>query len=211
MNGAVKRRVGTVIVIAGVLCIAVAAALLIGNELDDKRAGEYSAGVVSRLKEEQAAADASHSDPATESAQPQRPYELDPSVEMPVTVIDGDEYIGTVAIPTIDLELPVMSELNYDDLKKSPCRYSGSVYQDDMVIAAHNYRSQFGSIHSLATGDTVIFTDTDGNEFLYSVTVVDILQPYSVPEMKQGDWDLTLFTCTRGGEYRVTVRCAREV
>ena len=27
--------------------------------------------------------------------------------------------------------------------------------------------------------------------------------------MEEGDWDLTLFTCTIGGKTRITVRCAR--
>ena len=31
--------------------------------------------------------------------------------------------------------------------------------------------------------------------------------PTSVQEMTDGDWDLTLFTCTVGGKSRVTVRC----
>lgn len=31
----------------------------------------------------------------------------------------------------------------------------------------------------------------------------------AVEEMESGDWDLSLFTCTLGGSYRVTVRCER--
>lgn len=29
--------------------------------------------------------------------------------------------------------------------------------------------------------------------------------------MKEGDWDLTLFTCTFGGQQRFTVRCSMNV
>jgi len=38
---------------------------------------------------------------------------------------------------------------------------------------------------------------------------VETLQPTAVEEMCSGDWDLTLFTCTLGGKFRVTVRCDR--
>jgi sortase A len=30
-----------------------------------------------------------------------------------------------------------------------------------------------------------------------------------VTDMQSGDWDFTLFTCTKGGAQRVTVRCSR--
>ena len=56
----------------------------------------------------------------------------------------------------------------------------------------------------------MIFTDTDGNIFNYTVSELEQLNPTDVREMISGDWDLTLFTCTLGGQYRVTVRCVRD-
>jgi sortase A len=76
-----------------------------------------------------------------------------------------------------------------------------------MVIAAHNYESHFGLIKTLSIGDEVIFTDVDNNVFNYTVSDVTQLGPYDSDIMTTGDWDLTLFTCTIGGSYRVTVRC----
>ena len=55
----------------------------------------------------------------------------------------------------------------------------------------------------------MVFTDMDGNEFVYSVLEIETLTPYSVQQMTTGDWDLTLFTCTIGGTSRVTVRCEK--
>ena len=37
----------------------------------------------------------------------------------------------------------------------------------------------------------------------------ETLNPTDVAGMEAGDWDLTLFTCTVGGQSRVTVRFAR--
>ena len=79
-----------------------------------------------------------------------------------------------------------------------------------MVIAAHNYRSHFGRLKDLPQGEEVIFTDMDGNVFRYRTAEMEILSPFAVEEMTSGDWDMTLFTCTVGGQSRVTVRCVLE-
>jgi len=49
----------------------------------------------------------------------------------------------------------------------------------------------------------------DGNVFAYKVVETETLSPFSIEEMTTGDWDLTLFTCTVGGQNRVAVRCER--
>ena len=53
------------------------------------------------------------------------------------------------------------------------------------------------------------FTDAVGNRFEYRVVLTETLMPNDVEEMKSGEFDLSLFTCTVGGSYRVTVRCDR--
>lgn len=135
--------------------------------------------------------------------------EDDTEEEMTTTVIDGYEYIGYLSIPSLDLELPVMSSWSYSNLRISPCRYSGSLLTDDLVICAHNYARHFGKIKNLSVGDEVCFTDMDGNEILYEVAEVTTLAPTAVEEMTNSGYDLTLYTCTYGGKSRVTVRCNR--
>jgi sortase A len=137
-------------------------------------------------------------------------FTLVPDMEMPVILKDGHEYIGILEIPSLNLELPIMSEWNYPNLKIAPCRYSGSAYQSNMVIAAHNYQSHFGRLRELNIGDAVTFTDVDGNQFHYTVADLEVLQPNAIDEMVNSDWDLTLFTCTIGGKTRVTVRCESQ-
>ena len=136
-------------------------------------------------------------------------YVLDPTREMPVRSIDGEDYIGMLEIPALDRTLPVISEWSYPRLKIAPCRYAGSAYLGNLIIAAHNYRSHFRNLKKLNEGDIVRFTDMDGNVFSYEVTLLEILQPNEADAMESGDWDLTLFTCTVGGKSRVTVRCKR--
>lgn len=136
-------------------------------------------------------------------------YLLDPNMDMPVKTVDGQKYIGVLKIPALSLTLPVLSDWSYGKFKVAPCRYYGSVYGDNMVIAAHNYRRHFGKLKTLKPGSSVSFTDVDGNEFEYEVTEVQILKPQDVEEMTESNADLTLFTCTVGGRTRVTVRCER--
>ena len=134
-------------------------------------------------------------------------YQLDPQREMTVKIVNGKPYIGILSVPVLGLELPVIQEWNYPNLRVAPCRYVGSVYTNDLVLAAHNYISHFGNLKRLHPGDIVTFTDVEGNKFHYEVEVLETLESTAVEEMTSGIWDLSLFTCTVGGQQRVTVRC----
>ena len=134
-------------------------------------------------------------------------YVLNPEMAMPEETIDGRNYIGVLDIPALGLSFPIISEWSYDALQIVPCRYSGSAYLDNLVIAGHNYRSHFASLSQLQPGDTVTFTDMDGNVFSYEVSSLETLSPYAISDMTSGDWDLTLFTCTVGGQSRLAIRC----
>lgn len=133
---------------------------------------------------------------------------LDPAAfEMKEVEINGHMYIGYLSLPTLELELPIMSGWDYDKLQIAPCRYYGSVLGQDLVLMAHNYEKHFGTIAQLNVGDPVSFIDMDGIVTNYEVIAHDILDPAAVEEMTSGDFDLTLFTCTYGGASRVTVYC----
>ena len=143
-----------------------------------------------------------------DTEQPEIPdYLIDPNMEMPTVEENGYLYIGVLSIPKLELMLPVMDSWSYPQLKLAPCRYAGSAYLNNMVIAAHNYDSHFGRLNTLEQGDTIIFTDIANNQFHYTVAELDTLQPTAVEEMKSSGWDLSLFTCIPSGLARTTVRC----
>ena len=123
--------------------------------------------------------------------------------------IDGVEYIGTLTIPALGLELPIVSAWSDALLDLAPCRYTGSAYLGDLIIAGHNYRRHFGPLGRIAPGDRVTFTDVDGNVFAYNVAEIQILKPTAIEDMLSEEWDLSLFTCTLGGQTRLTVRCEK--
>lgn len=49
---------------------------------------------------------------------------------------------------------------------------------------------------------------SDANVSTYAVVEVEVLDKTALEEMEAGDWALTLFTCTYGGQTRLTVGCA---
>lgn len=130
--------------------------------------------------------------------------------EEPTVEIDGLSYVGTISIPAIDRELPVLTQWNAADAQKAPCRYTGSVLTDDLIIAGHNYTSHFGRLDRLKPGDEVIFTNAAGIAYRYQVADQEIIRGTDTDAMQAGEWPLTLFTCNYDGTMRITVRCVHE-
>lgn len=190
-----RNRAGITCMISGAMLVLAALSLFLWNRWDDGRAGravsEVLPKIVAHIEEWQTG-----------------PGYYDPVMEE--VTVDEYDYIGYLAIPGLGLELPVMSEWDYLRLKIAPCRYTGSAVTNDLVIAAHNYESHFGRLSELSAGDEVLFIGADGALYFYEVVLVEILEPTAVEEMTSGDHDLTLFTCTYGGQSRVTVRCERK-
>lgn len=207
------RKKGTGLMVCGLLLVAAALLLTGHNILEERNAERASEEALAAL--DMPRGEAWSEDKLWEArAEGKRAdipyYVLDPSAEMPVKEVDGHEYIGTLTIPAAGLELPVMAKWSYDNLKLSPCRYFGSVYTGNMIIAGHNYRRHFSPIKTLPVGERVEFTDMDGNLFLYRIDRIEELEKTAIEEMEAGDWELTLFTCTYGGQTRLALRCKEE-
>ena len=196
-----KNARGRVWFLLGWLFILTAVGLTAYNQYESYRSGKASKEVFDKMVEE-----IEEKDPEEEI-----PEDLLTDREMPTIEIDGYRYIGYLQVPDLKLNLPVMEEWDYDRLTIAPCRYNGSVYLDDMVIAGHNYRKHFSPLRSMPNGTEVIFTDVEGNIYHYEIASVEILKPDQVDYLvtKTENWDLTLFTCTLGGQTRHTIRCLR--
>lgn len=208
-----RNRFSTVLIVAGLLCVGAAAALVGGNLREERQADDAAQQALDSLKTTVNAAPVSGdaSDGAATATEPLEipDYILNPNMDMPETVIDGIAYIGYLRFLSLDLELPVIAQTTYPNLKISPCRLQGSAYLDNLVIGAHNYNRHFGRIGKLAYDDEIQFTDMDGNVFRYRVVDIEILQPNQLESLCSGEWPLSLYTCTLGGRTRVTVRCER--
>ncbi len=198
------KKSGIVFVIAGTVLILSALSLFFYNRYEDEKAGQAAENLLSDV---QSFIEEKETTPPTQPEETNPAETLDP--ELPVTEIDGYEYVGYLSIPALELELPVMSEWDYNRLKIAPCRQFGSSRTDDLVIAAHNYKKHFGRLSQLEIGDVILFTDMDGIANTYEVAVVDTLASTEVEAVQNSDYDLVLYTCTYGGKTRVTVFCDR--
>ena len=198
---------GKVLMALGLVLLLCAGGLLAYNQWDDYRAGQESESAAVTLAQEIQ----SQKVEVREVPVYQEPQEPGGEAETEVVKaaeLDGAYYMGVLTIPKLDRVLPVQSDWSMAKLKRSPCRYSGSLNQE-LVIAAHNYRKHFGGMTRLSQGDSVVFTDMEGRQYFYEVREVCTTEATDVEGMTHSGYDLTLFTCNYDGQARVTVRCQR--
>lgn len=193
-----SRRAGAALMALGLLLLGAAGGLSARNRAEDAAAGASSARALAMV------------DAVIESAAVREENSCaggDPG--MPQVQIDGMDYVGRLRIPTLELELPILSQWDKDRLKIAPCRYSGTARGGDLVLLAHNYRKHFGPIRHLEPGDELSFEDMEGTVFVYEVTGSIVVEPTALDAVTSGAHDLTLITCTYGGRTRLVVFCDR--
>lgn len=196
-----RNKLGIVCMVLGAALILAALSLFLWNREEDRKAGLSVNRILPKLIEQ---LDGRNDGTDLSSNYPD-PYDD----SMTEVEIDGYGYIGYLCIPSLNLELPVMSEWDYTRMKLAPCRYSGGTKTDNLVIAAHNYTRHFGTLSRLSAGDKVYFIDVDGVTHYYKVQELEMLAATSVEDMTAGEFDLSLFTCNYSGQSRLTVRCDR--
>lgn len=214
-----KRKVGNLLMITGAVLVSLALLLFLHNEWEAKRAETQASQVLEQMREQFLAENeekensgkSGHEGLAQEDAESEVGQDTSETENRKVMVVDGREYMGWLSIPAIGLELPVMAEWSYAGLKTAPGRYSGSLETGNLVIAGHNYARHFSPIKWLDTGTEVDITDASQTVWHYQVSALEKLNPDQVQDMTEpsetDDWNLTLFTCTTGGQMRYAVRC----
>lgn len=193
------NKIGKIFIIIGVLLIIISSFILICNNYEEYEAGKRSADVVSVIKDSL----------VSDGLEVVQENALNNKEVEEMVVIDNYDYIGVITIPSLNLELPVMSEYDDERLKIAPVRYYGSVYTNDLIICAHSYKTHFGNLSKLQQNDIVIFTDIKGKSYVYEVLEIEVLDSDDITLMIDNDFDLTLYTCTSDGNSRITVRCNR--
>lgn len=200
-----RRKLGVSLMALGLVLLAASVGLLNFNHREADRAEAASMELLPAVGEAIAAQMAQKPEPTRPLPLPTKPAEP----KMKAVEVDGYLCVGYVSIPRLELNLPVQASCTDENLKVSPCLYSGTTMEDDLVLAAHNYRRHFGPIRRLKNGDDVVFVDMEGNTIHYQVSAVDAVAPTAVEEVTSGQFDLALVTCTYGGETRLVVYCDR--
>ena len=197
------------LILLGLLLLAAAAGLTIHNLNEGKAALENAQEALVPLQELIAERQAEGFLPSQSESDLLYADAVQSYPEMPVEEIDGRRWLGILEIPSLSVSLPVMADWNYDLLLFSPCRFTGSYYEKNLTICAHNFQTHFYPLLSIPMETDVYFTNVEGTVFHYRVSNRETVQPTDVADMvdSQGKWDLTLFTCNLGGQTRCAVRC----
>jgi sortase (surface protein transpeptidase) len=110
---------------------------------------------------------------------------------MSVISIDQTDFVGIIEIPRYGSELPVCADWGRDF--KYPCRFGGSIYDGTMQIGATTQKGQYDFYRDLSVGDTVIYTDVEGNQYTFVITSLRYEEHADQSVLQQEDAPLTLF------------------
>jgi sortase A len=202
-----RKGFGVCCIILGICCLIASVGFVVHNHWEEENAQNASKNILQDVREnildntrEESTLEESNQDESVE-------IPVDIPQEMLTTQVNGYDCIGILSIPVLELELPVLTDWSYAKLQMAPCHYFGSYYEENFVIAAHNYQSHFGRLSALQPGDLILFTDISGTVYCYEVVLLETLPGNATEEMITSGFDLSLYTCTPGGASRVTVRC----
>ena len=191
---------GTILILFGAAAL-FAAALLTGNNLVEQRNAEKNtAELLSRVEQWSAMPEHEESGAVIVEAQP---------TESGTSVWDSYDVDGVLSIPSLGLELPILSEYSEELLKISPCIYRGlgGSAPERLVIAGHNYKVHFGRLGQLGVGDEISYRSLDKVETRFKVTQLVEIDEDDAQLLNNGEWDLTLLTCNLDMSRRILVRC----
>jgi sortase A len=202
-----KSKLGIVFMILAVVAILIGGILLIYNNKEENRVKTLNENIVSEFEKEMEQYSELNDDGQVEKDLSWLDYNNSIGTEYSKNV-DGITYIGILYFPNIsNLAVPVIDNCTDSNLKLSACRYSGSINENNMVVAGHSYKSIFGKLSSnLTEGDIIYFKSLAGNIYKYKLDNIEYLLPTDVQEMQNGDWDFTVFTCSYDNQKRIAYR-----
>ncbi len=145
------------------------------------------------------------------------------NTEKPKIQMEGYDVIGTVKIPKINIEYPIVSiETSNPEETKKPMKFAivkywGGNVNDfgNLSIAGHNNYdgTMFGKTKKLEIGDEVDLTDLTKTTIKYEIYQKFATNPNDVSVLQTEDKtvrEVTLITCTNGNKERLILK-AREI
>lgn len=126
---------------------------------------------------------------------------------------EGYQVIGTIQIPKLNIEYPILVESTKESLEKSISRVGDGKVNEigNLTLAGHNYidGTMFGRIDELEDGDEINILDLNGNMVKYSVFKEYVTNPDDVSVLdvtQEGIREVTLITCTNGNSSRLIIK-----
>lgn len=159
------------------LLVAAAVLMLVwqwGIQSSEKQAADYLQTIYSLIPEPQGAAVEARRDNT-----------------MAVLSVDGTDFVGILEMPRYESALPVCGSWGNPD--EYPCRFSGSVYDGSIQIGATSQKGQYDFYQEISVGDSLFFTDMEGNRYSYRVTQLHYADHADQTALQRETADLTLF------------------
>lgn len=110
---------------------------------------------------------------------------------MSVLSLDGTDFIGILEMPRYGSLLPVAAD--WGDLRKYPCRFSGSIYDGSIQIGGTTQKGQYDFYREISVGDSLFFTDMEGNCYAFAVTDLRYEKHADQDALQRKEAALTLF------------------
>lgn len=113
--------------------------------------------------------------------------------------IDGETVLGVIHIENIDFEGLVYEGTSLSTLSKGVGHFENSPYLNGNVcLAAHNTNKFWAKLHTLHSGDKIIYQSFLGTKEYYVINVTEIPEnDWSLLENTEDNF-LTLITCVKG-------------
>ena len=178
MNNRKKLTAGKVCIAAGICLIVAAAALLISWQWEINSSAEnnasYTETLLSLMPEPQGAVLEERSDNA-----------------MAMLSLDGVDFSGILEMPRYSSALPVCAD--WGKPSRYPCVLNGSIYDGTLQIGAASQKGQYDFYREISVGDSVFFTDMEGNRYTLEVTDLRYEKHAGQDELSRKEAALVLF------------------
>ena len=126
--------------------------------------------------------------------------------------------VGTINIPKINVNYPILSETSDSLLKVSVCKFWGPEPNEkgNFCVVGHNYRNSrfFSKVDELEVNKDIIeITDLSGRTVKYTVYDKYTVDPSDVSCTSQrtnGKVEITIITCTDDSKQRIIIKARAE-
>ena len=144
----------------------------------------------------------------------QRLYSEDDEYSI-ISLNENKDYfvIGSIEIPDIKINYPILSETNDELLKIAPCRFYGPFPNEigNLCIAGHNYDDSrfFSNLYKLNIGNIINIYDINGTLIKYQVYKkyeIDKNNTKCTSQNTNGKREITLVTCNNLNGNRLIIK-----
>lgn len=191
-----RRNVSKWLVVLGVLLVVLSGGWLLHNHLSAKDELENTTRLLQHI----------------DTLLPERSAGVvtDTDRPMPELTLEGYGVVAVLELPAYGVRLPVGNRWEEQSWTAHPQRFSGTVYNQTLVIGGSDRAGQLECLSRMEIGDTVTITDMTGGVFTYEVARVDRSDSAEAEKLADPTAHLTLFVRDAYSLEYILVRCTAK-